>query len=89
MAEHKAKAWVPLLVHSLVYTAVVAAFGLIGGGLHPLAVVLLFISHVVLDKRGFTLLWVRHVNKAEDLLWMRIAVDQAWHILVLALITLI
>ncbi|MDA8096299.1 MAG: DUF3307 domain-containing protein [Clostridia bacterium] len=89
MADRKANAWAPLLAHSLLYTTAIAVFGYIGGGLSWLVLLVVLISHVILDRRGLVRFWVRYVNKADDLLWMRIVIDQIWHILVLALITLI
>lgn len=89
MADNKARQLTPLLVHALVYTGAVAAFAYLGGGLSLLAILAVLLSHVIIDRRNFTCFWVKHINKADDLLWMKIVVDQVWHILVLALVTLI
>lgn len=89
MAINKTRNLLPLVVHSLVYTGAVGLFALLGGGLSLPALAIIFIFHILLDNRVFVGLWVKHINGAEDILWLRIMVDQSWHILILALVTLI
>lgn len=62
MAERKSTQWPPLLVHSLIYTACVTAAGLLGGGLPWPAVLLVFLSHVVLDRQSFVTWWGRRIQ---------------------------
>jgi hypothetical protein len=85
MAENKTALWYPLAVHSTVYTAAVALFSLAAGGLSPLAVAIVFLSHLFLDRRGFVNLWAQYLNRAENNDWLKIMIDQTLHVLVLAL----
>ena len=87
MAQHKAKRWLPLLAHVSVYTIVVGAFGYVSGGLSLLAISLIFLSHVLLDRKTFVAFWVRRVqmvpHNAQP--WLVIMADQIFHIIILAL----
>ncbi|MDA8213383.1 MAG: DUF3307 domain-containing protein [Clostridia bacterium] len=87
MAVGKLKFWAPLLVHSAVYTLTVALLALFSEGLTWPAVALIFLAHVALDRRGFVKFWAERLTGAADLPWLVIMVDQAWHIVVLALAT--
>lgn len=89
MAGHKASRWTPLLVHCAVYTAAVGILALPAGGLSPAGIALVFISHVVIDRRTLVNFWAQKVTGAADTGWLKIMVDQTLHILVLALATLI
>jgi hypothetical protein len=85
MAREKTVRWSALLVHSAVYTACVAAAGELVGGMAPLAVALVFVSHAILDRRTFVRWWGRHVQGVTrvDDQWLLIMTDQVWHVLVL------
>ena len=89
MALHKAKKWSPLLIHCLVYTGIVVCVAFIGGFKLPIgAVLFLFLSHVVLDRRTFVVWWAHHVMGAIDskLAWLTIVADQVFHLVVLAVV---
>jgi len=89
MAMNKATKWVPLLVHSALYTAtlgVIAFFGF--GGLAWWHLLTIFLAHILLDRRTFVTWWVRHIMRT-DLTknqWLGIMVDQVFHVTLLALI---
>ncbi|MFC4711690.1 DUF3307 domain-containing protein [Planococcus dechangensis] len=87
MAKHKATKWLPLLTHVTVYTAVIALFGLLAGGLSLSAIALIFISHVILDRRSFVQFWVKRVQMTtgSESRWLSIVADQIFHLLFLAL----
>lgn len=87
MAQYKATRWLPLLTHVTVYTAVIALFGSFAGGLSLSALALVFVSHVVLDRRRFVGFWVRRIQMAtgSESKWLTIVADQIFHLLFLAL----
>lgn len=87
MAQHKAKRWLPLVVHVTVYTIVVGSMGAASGGLSMLAMALIFFSHIILDRRTFVEFWVKHVQTVKDneQPWLLIMADQIFHIIVLAI----
>lgn len=87
MAKNKAVRWLPLLVHVSVYTAVVSTFGLLTDGLSWAAIALIFISHIVLDRKTFVAFWVRNVQtvKGDEQPWLHIVADQIFHIIILAI----
>lgn len=89
MAENKATQWVPLLIHASLYTGIIALFALPGGGLTWWSLLFIFAAHLGLDRRGFTKWWLKHVNKSGDMFWLVIVHDQAWHVLVLAVVVLL
>lgn len=89
MAEKKAKETLPLITHSAVYTLAVALFALLAGGLSWWGMGLIFICHVILDQRAFIDYWAAKVNGNTNIDWLKITLDQSWHILILALATLI
>jgi hypothetical protein len=95
MAERKAQEWSPLVVHAALYTAVVALLGLLGGGLSPAGIAFLFLTHLILDRRTFVNWWSVLVSEhgasnAGDGTpeWLRIVLDQSFHVVALALATL-
>lgn len=88
MAMNKAKKWLPLFTHSLVYSltiAIVAYFGF--GGLSPIALIFVFVSHLFLDRRTFVVWWAEKIMGAvsKEGNWLKIVVDQVFHIIVLAI----
>lgn len=86
MAKFKATKWIPLVVHCLVYTISVTVIVFLGYGILPiLAVLLLFISHMFLDRRIFVSWWVKHIMKTEgaESKWLCIMVDQIFHMIIL------
>lgn len=82
----KTSNYVALIVHSAVYTLSVIILSLPAGGLSYKAATVIFISHLLLDQRRFVELWVRFVNNAAGLPWIHIAVDQCFHLVVLAFV---
>jgi hypothetical protein len=93
MARYKAQNWSWMLKHVGIYLAVI----LIVVGAYVLnhtvplwvvGVALLFVggTHIVLDRRAFTLWWMRRLGVSSDLTWLPIVADQIFHILVLAVV---
>lgn len=86
MAMNKSKKWMPLITHCIVYTLSVFVVTLIGGeALSIGAIVLIFSSHILLDRRTFVVWWVKHImgSKGNDAGWLTIMADQVFHILIL------
>ncbi|MFD2445148.1 DUF3307 domain-containing protein [Bacillus sp. CGMCC 1.16607] len=89
MAMNKAKKWDALLVHSFVYTLCVSIVAWIGfGGLSIWAILLIFLSHIFLDRRTFVSWWLKTVMKTDEksAAWLGIMVDQIFHLIILALV---
>lgn len=89
MADKKDKEILPLITHSTVYTITIALLALLAGGLSWRGIGLIFICHLILDQRTFVDYWATKVNGNTNINWLKITLDQSWHILVLALATLI
>ncbi len=89
MAEKKDKQWGPLIVHCFLYTATVALFALLAGGLSILAILVIFISHLIIDKAKFVDLWTKYITRSPENNWLRVIQDQVWHLLILVLVTLL
>ena len=90
MARYKAQSWTWMLRHVGLYLAVmVIVLGVYSLSnpvpLWVLGLSLLFIgaTHIVLDRRGFTLAWMRLIGITSDLDWLIIVADQVFHLLVL------
>ena len=91
MARCKPQSW-PWLLRQLgsymaVMTVVLGALAWTGSV--PLwAVVpvwfLIGVTHAILDRRSFTRWWMRLIGTSPDVTWLHIAVDQVFHIVVLA-----
>lgn len=86
MAKYKATKWLPLLSHVSVYTLVVASFGWFFGGLSFAGIAVIFIGHVLLDRKTFVAFWVRHIQTAKgpEQAWLSIMADQIFHVILLA-----
>jgi hypothetical protein len=87
MASNKAKQWIPLLVHSVVYTIIVTTVVYLGYGLLPfLAIILILGSHIILDRRTFVQWWVKNVMNSNDKEagWLMIMADQIFHLIILS-----
>jgi hypothetical protein len=89
MAERKERETLPLVIHCVVYTVVVAIFAQLAGGLSISAVVLVFFSHLFLDRRVFVDFWAHKVTGSGDSNWLKVIYDQTWHLIVLVIATLI
>jgi hypothetical protein len=44
------------------------------------------VTHIILDRRGFTLGWMRLIGITSDLDWLTIVADQVFHLLVLVVV---
>jgi hypothetical protein len=92
MAGNKAKRWFPLLVHSAVYALTIAVFGMYFiKDFTWWGVLLVFVTHVVVDRRSITQWWVTNIMKApaSESVWLAVVVDQSFHFFVLAAALLI
>ena len=88
MAEQKTKKIMPLIVHAAVYTVTLALLALPAGGLSWWGIGLIFSSHLILDQRAFTDFWAAKVNGNTDIDWLKITLDQSWHIVIIGFATL-
>lgn len=93
MAKYKAQSWTWMLKHVGLYLAVMAlvlgAYALSTPvALWGLGLALLFIAvtHIILDRREFTLAWMRLIGITSDLGWLIIVADQVFHVLVLVFV---
>ena len=88
--QKKTQRWLPLLVHSAVYTLAVTVMALFCKPvLSWWAVLLIFVSHMVLDQRKFINFWAEKITGTSHIEWLKIALDQSWHIVILGIATLI
>ncbi len=94
-AMNKSKKFLPLFVHSLVYTIFfIPAFHFYGFRWESLSI--LFVSHLILDNRKFEYWWINKIKKTKkedvgDILWtiLVIGVDQVFHLAVLGFLVII
>jgi hypothetical protein len=86
MAENKASRWIPLLTHVTLYTVVIAIFGSLSGGLSYWGLALIYVGHIILDRRTFVDFWVRRIQMANgpEKVWLGIVSDQIFHIILIA-----
>jgi hypothetical protein len=91
MARFKEQSWTWMLRHVGIYLAVITVLVGVYVLNHPMpysvvGAVLFFIggTHIILDRRTFTLWWMRRIGISADLAWLSIVADQAFHLLVLA-----
>ncbi|WP_289137031.1 DUF3307 domain-containing protein [uncultured Brevibacillus sp.] len=88
MAKYKAQRWLPLLAHCMVYTAIISliAYLFIPGGLSVWAVLFVFVTHVILDRRTIVFFWYRKIMRVTDdgSKWLMVMCDQIFHLIVLA-----
>jgi len=89
MAEKKDEVWLPLIIHCFLYTAAVALFALLAGGLSILPILVIFISHIIIDKSKTVDLWAKYITRSTETTWLRIIQDQVWHLLILVFVTLL
>lgn len=91
MAMNKAAKWSPLIAHSMVYTATLSVIAFFGfGGLAWWQLLIIFLTHVILDRRSFVAWWMTHIMRTSpsENQWLGIMVDQVFHVTILALILL-
>lgn len=87
MAANKARHWGALLSHCTIYTLSIFLVSWWGDfTLSPVALTVIFLSHVLLDRRDFVQWWNRVIMRNTELSWLCIVTDQIFHICVLALI---
>ncbi len=86
MAMTKAKNWLALVTHSIIYTVTIFLFSLFAGGIGIIAVLIVFIAHIILDQRRLVRWWLTNINKSPDIFWLQVMVDQTFHLLILFLI---
>lgn len=89
MAAGKATKWAPFLTHCFVYTSAVSVAFLIGTGRISIwTVAIIFVSHVILDRRRFVAWWAETIMGIKDgePAWLIIMADQVFHIIVLSII---
>ncbi len=55
-------------------------------GLVTLAWLFILITHIFLDRRHFVPWWMERMGVSPDQLWLRIVVDQVFHLLSLAIV---
>lgn len=91
MAQYKSTKWIPLLSHVSIYTLVVAIFGFLSGGLSIVGIGIIFIGHILLDRKTFVAFWVNKIQMAKgpNSNWLSIVTDQIFHIILLAIAILV
>lgn len=85
MAEEKINSFYPLLIHCLIYTVMVYLFSLPFGGISIFAVLILFVSHFLLDTRLIVKWWMNNITGGNQT-WLYIIKDQIFHLLILVFI---
>jgi hypothetical protein len=86
MAGNKTKNWLPNLTHSAVYTLSIGVFAaLFIKDFSPWGLVLIFVSHAILDRRFISAFWVTSImtTPESERGWLTIVVDQIFHLLIL------
>lgn len=90
MAQYKEKKVEALLVHSAVYAICVFIFAWPVQRMPAAAVLLVFLSHVLIDQRLLVRWWMKHVSGCQEYQpeapYLRVVIDQGFHIMVLALV---
>ena len=86
MAREKANNLAALFTHSTVYTIFIGLASFLAGRLSWPALLIVLLSHMLLDNRKFVYFWAKNVNKSGDTAWLKIAADQCWHMLILGTI---
>jgi hypothetical protein len=93
MAAYKARYYRWLLRHVTVYMIIITIILVAYALTHPVpvwlfAVAWLFLlsTHIILDRRHFTLWWMRLVGLSSEQMWLNIVVDQVFHIITLAIV---
>jgi len=94
-AENKSKEWLPLFFHCTVYTVGFLPVFLIYG-INLTWLILLFVSHVIFDRRKFEICLLKNIKKTTkentlEPLWtmLLITIDQILHIIILVLVVIL
>lgn len=88
MAVNKEHHWLPLILHSGVYTIIIWIISYLSfAGLSWTGTVLIFASHLFLDKRTFVNWWSEHITglQKNNYSWLRTIADQTFHLIILAI----
>lgn len=88
MADNKSNLWLPLIVHSSIYTAIIWLVSYLAfGGLSVTGCVLIFGGHLILDKRKIINFWSTKIMKIDEnsTTWIKIVIDQSFHLILLAI----
>ncbi|MHB8984120.1 MAG: hypothetical protein ACYC4E_02055 [Carboxydocellales bacterium] len=59
------------------------------GGLSLTGIMIIFIAHLLQDRRAIVHFWAEHITQGSEVPWLMIMLDQSWHVVVLALATLV
>ncbi len=82
MALQKVSNLKALLSHSLIYILFIGLFSLFFGGLHYLSYILIFVVHLVLDRKSPVRWWTERITGSNEE-WLLVIVDQVFHIFIL------
>lgn len=83
MAREKENSLTALFIHSAVYTLFVGLASVLAGQFSWFALLIVLLSHMLLDDRKFVYFWVKNINHSYDTTWLKVAVDQCWHLIIL------
>jgi hypothetical protein len=74
-----------ILTHVTLYTLVIAIFGWLSGGLSYWGLGIVYVGHIILDRRTFVDFWVRRIQMAggPEKVWLGIVADQIFHIILI------
>lgn len=87
IAKYKATRWFTLIVHVFIYTTVITILDwLTFHSLSILGILLLFVTHLIIDRQTAVRWWMKYIMRTDPdlVLWLRIVVDQIFHVIVLA-----
>ena len=92
MAQNKGRSWQWMLKHVGLYSIPITAVLVVYGWQQRLpawslvgALLFLWVTHVILDRRGLTGKWMALLGSSSNKGWLAIVVDQVLHILTLAI----
>jgi hypothetical protein len=89
MAANKTKNWLATLTHAAAYTFTIAVFAAFFiENFSPWGLLLVFVSHAIVDRRSITTFWVTKVMTAPESEsgWLTIVIDQIFHLLILFIV---
>lgn len=89
MADQKGSSIAALVVHSVIYTVVCFLCTLPTGGISIICIAIIFLSHIILDRRTFVNWWCKNITKSADVPWLVIVADQSFHVVVLVVVTML
>jgi hypothetical protein len=86
MAREKANNLTALFIHSAVYALFIGLGAILADRFTWQALLVVLLSHMLIDNRKFIKFWIRCVTKSCDTEWLKVAVDQCWHIILLGFV---